>query len=403
MSNAKILLKGGVVMLAFEISEYQYRINKTKEKMAEQGLDVLVITDPGNMNYLTGYDGWAFYVHQCLVIILHEEQPIWIGRGMDANAAKITTWLDSSHIIPYPDDYVQSFTKHPMQFVAEIMKEDCLQKATIGLEMDNYYFTAKCYESLIKELPNATFKDATNLVNKVRLIKSDKEIEYMKIAGKIANRTMQVGIDAIAEGVRECDVVADIYHAQISGTSEYGGDYPAIVPLMPAGEKTSTPHLTWSDNELVYGEPVILEIAGCYKRYHCPLARTVMIGPPPQHIIDLSEVVIEGLNAVLDYIRPGITCEEVEKVWSKSIEKSGFIKESRLGYPVGVNYPPDWGEHTASMRKGDRTVLEPNMTFHLIPGIWLDNFGVELSETIRVTKDGCETLAGFSRQLFIKE
>jgi Xaa-Pro dipeptidase len=389
-------------MLAFSISEYKERIKKTKQRMASEGIEVLLVTDPANMNYLSGYDGWSFYVHQLLILIIDEEQPFWIGRGQDANGAKVTTWLNSDNIIPYTDDYVQSTTKHPMDFVSDILQEIGQSNRTIGVEMDAYYFTAKCLESLRRGLPNAHFKDATSMVNWVRIVKSAQEIEYMKKAAKIVENAMQVGIESIQEGIRECDVVAKIYQAQISGTEDFGGDYPAIVPLLPSGEKTSTPHLTWTDQPYKKGEPVILELAGCYKRYHSPLSRTLVIGEPPEHVKDLANVVIEGLNTALETVRPGITCEEVELAWKKSIEKSGFIKDSRIGYSMGLNYPPDWGEHTASLRPGDKTILEPNMTFHMIPGIWLEKYGVELSESFRVTETGCEVFANFPRQLFIK-
>jgi ectoine hydrolase len=389
-------------MIPFDISEYKERMKKTKRRMAESGIEVLLVTDPANMNYLSGYDGWSFYVHQLLIVIIDEEQPFWIGRGQDANAARVTTWLGSDNIIPYPDDYVQSTVKHPMDFVSDILKEIGQAHRTIGVEMDTYYFTAKCYENLKKGLPNARFKDATSLVNWVRIVKSDREIEYIKKAAKIVEKAMQVGIESIREGVRECDVVAKIYQAQISGTEEFGGDYPAIVPLLPSGEKTSTPHLTWTDQTYKQGDPVILELAGCYKRYHSPLARTLVIGEPSREIKDLAEVVIEGIQTALDAVRPGKTCEEIEAAWRKSIEKNGYKKDSRIGYAMGLNYPPDWGEHTASLRQGDKTVLEPNMTFHLIPGIWLDKIGVEISESFRVTENGAEVLANVPRQLFVK-
>lgn len=389
--------------MSFGTAEYKERIRKTKDRMAAQGIEVLLITDPANMNYLSGYDGWSFYVHQMLVIILDEEQPIWIGRGQDANGAKVTTWLYHENIIPYPDDYVQSETKHPMDFVADILKQIGQQNRSIGVEMENYYFTAKCYEQLKKGLPNASFQDATLLVNWVRIVKSDAEIEYMKRAAQIVEKTMVAGIELINEGVRECDVAAKIFHTQITGTDEFGGDYPAIMPLLPSGERTSTPHLTWTDQRYKQGELVILELAGCYKRYHSPLARTVHIGQPSDKIKTLSDIVVEGLNACLERIKPGIACEEIEETWRRTIEKSGIIKESRLGYSMGLNYPPDWGEHTASIRKGDKTILQPNMTFHLIPGIWLDHYGFEASESFRVTETGCETFASLPRQLFIKE
>lgn len=390
-------------MVGFSHAEYEERLRKTKERMEKEGVEVLLITDPANMNYLSGYNGWSFYVHQVLIVIIDELQPIWIGREMDANVAKVTSWLYHEYIIPYPDDYVHSTIKHPMDFVANILAEIGQSKRTIGVEMDSYYFTAKCFQRLTMALPQTTFKDCTNLVNWVRIIKSDQEIEYMKRAGKIVEKAMAAGIEAIGEGIRECDVAAKIYEAQISGTPQFGGDYPAIVPLMPAGEKASTPHLTWSDETYQAGTTALLELAGCYERYHAPLARTVTIGKPAEEVKDLAEVVIEGMEAALEIVKPGVTCEEVEAAWSKSIKKRGYKKESRIGYSMGLNYPPDWGEHTSSLRAGDHTILQPNMTFHIIPGIWFDSYGVEFSESFRVTEKGYELLANFPRKLFVKD
>lgn len=389
-------------MPVFEQREYLERIAKTKKKMAENGIEVLLITNPANMNYLSGYDGWSFYVDQMLVLIIDEEQPLWIGRKMDAAGARATTWIYHENIISYPDIFVHSRERHPMDFVAEILKQIGQSQRHIGVEMESYYFTALVWERLKAGLPNATFHDASLLVNEVRMIKSEREIEYMRQAARIVEKAMRTGITAIQEGVRQCDVVAKIYHDLISGTEEAGGDYPAIVPLLPSGENTSTPHLTWTDALYQKGELVILELAGCCKRYHAPMARTVSIGQPEEKMIDLSKIVIEGLNNALYAVRPGVTCEEVEEAWRKTIERYGIEKESRIGYSMGLSYPPDWGEHTASLRRGDRTILQPNMTFHMIPGIWFDDHGIEISESFRVTETGCEVLTRFPQDLVIK-
>lgn len=389
-------------MLNFSVEEYKERVKKTKKSMSEKGIDVLIVQDPANMNYLTGFDGWSFYVHQGVIVFIDQEQPIWFGRGQDANAARLTTWLDDENIIAYTDDYVHSPVKHPYEFVADIIKEKGYDKKTIATEMDAYYFSAKCQERLEACLPNAKFKDGNLLVNWVRIIKSDAEIEYMRRAGKIVEKAMEIAYESIDIGVRQCDAAANVFHALISGTEEYGGDYPAIIPLMPAGVRTSTPHLSWTDELYKDGDTVILELAGNYKRYHCPLARTLILGNAPQKVRDLAAVVVEGINAALDFIKPGVTCEEVERVWAKSIEKSGFIKDSRIGYSMGLNYPPDWGEHTASLRPGDKTVLQPNMTFHMIPGIWLEDCGVDISQSFRVTETGVELFTTYPRKLLVK-
>ncbi|WP_078595998.1 M24 family metallopeptidase [Evansella clarkii] len=386
----------------FSNEEYNDRIRKTKQKMESEGIEVLLITNPANMNYLTGYDGWAFYVHQLLIVALELEEPIWAGRQMDANGAKMTTWLKPENIISYTDEYVQSAERHPMDFICSILKDKRLLGKSIAAELDTYYFSSLCYERLQNGMPNVQFKNGTGLVNHIRMIKSETEIEYMKRAARLVENAMRTGVDSLAPGVRECDVAADIYHAQISGTEEFGGDYPAIVPLMPSGKKTSSPHLTWTDERYKPDDTVILELAGCYKRYHSPLARTIILGQPSLHVRELADVVLEGLNETLAIIRPGITCEMVEEKWRKTIARHGYQKDSRIGYSVGLNYPPDWGEHTASLRQGDKTILQPNMTFHIIPGIWFEDYGVEFSETFRVTESGCEILANFPRDLICK-
>ena len=390
-------------MYPFPPGEYQQRIDKTRASMSERGIDILLSTNPANMGYLTGYDGWSFYVHQLIVLSQDAAQPLWIGRGMDANAAKVTTYLDHDNILGYPDDYVQSTIKHPMNFVANLLASKGWDRGTIGVEMDTYYFTAACYQNLARDLPNATLVDASTLVNWVRVIKSSNELEYMRQAARIIEGTMRTGVDMVNPGVRQCDAVAAIYASMVSGTREFGGDYSSICPMLPTGIGTSTPHLTWTDAPFKSGEATILELAGVRRRYHCPMARTVHLGKPPQRLADAAEVVIEGLDNAIAAAKPGVVCEEVEAAWRRTIERHGIVKESRIGYSTGLNYPPDWGEGTLSLRPGDRTVLEPDMTLHVIPGVWLDDWGIEISECIHITENGAQPFCDFPRELFVKD
>ncbi|MDY0236448.1 MAG: M24 family metallopeptidase [Gudongella sp.] len=388
--------------LYFEVGEYKQRLAKTKQSMNDKGIEVLIVTDPANMNYITGFDGWSFYVHQGLIIIIDQDEPIWFGRGQDGNAARLTTWLSEENIRAYTDDYVQSLIKHPMDYVSDILREKGCDNKVIATEMDTYYYTAKCQECLVNNLPNAKFKDGTNLINWVKIVKSSTEIDYIKKAAIIVENTMQKAFDSINVGTRQNEVAANVYHAQIYGTEEFGGDYTSIAPLLPSGIRTSTPHLSWTDEPYRDGDTVLVEIAGNYRRYHCPLSRTVILGNAPQKVQDLASVVVEGIAETLAFVKPGITAEDIERVWSKSIAKSGFIKDSRVGYSFGLNYPPDWGEHTISLRPGDKTILEPNMTLHFMPGIWLDDCGVDISEPIRITETGVELLTHYPRKLLVK-
>lgn len=386
----------------FPIEEYRQRLDRTRRRMEQAGIEVLLLSHPANMSYLTGYDGWSFYVHQGVLVALDQEQPIWVGRGMDANGARLTTWLDPGNIRAYADDYVQSATKHPMMAVADVIREKGWARRAIGVEMDQFYFTHRSFVELEKALPGARFLDANLLVNFVRQVKSEREIECLKRAGKIAEVVMRTAIEAVRVGARECDVAAEIARAQYRGTPELGGDYPAIVPLMMAGEGASTPHLTPSEKRYAGGQPVLLELAGVYRHYHAPIARTIHLGPPPAEVREIAGVVLDGLRQTVAFIRPGVTAEEVEARWRRAIAHSRVVKESRLGYSIGLSYPPDWGEQTLSLRPGDRTVLAPNMALHLIPGIWLQKTGFEVDAAVRVTERGCEELYDFPKEMVVK-
>jgi ectoine hydrolase len=390
----------------FDRSEYEARVKKTKAAMVAENIDVMISTLPQNMFYLSGYDCGSFYVHQGVIIALDKEEPIWFGRGMDANGARITTWLNHENIREYADDYVQSPYKHPMDFVGDIIKEHHWENKTIGLEMDQYYFTARAYLSLKNSIPRVKFKDANLLVNWIRLIKSDNEIAYMKQAGKIVEKAMAVAMESIKPGVRQCDVAARVLYAQMSGTDAFGGNYTSVFPVMASGIGTTAAHMSWSDEIYNENEVSYLEISGCRKRYHAPLCRTIFTGTPPPALADKAKFVIDGLNETLAHVKPGVTCEAVEAVWRSAISKSRIVKKQRMAYAIGVGYPPDWGEQTASMRPGDKTILEPNMAFHMIPAIWQkyedkNDIGFVISESFVVTENGCDTLADFPRKLFV--
>ena len=387
----------------FSQEEYRSRIRKTKEQMDRQGIELLLVTDPANMNYLTGYDGWSFYVHQGVLVCLEAEHPLWFGRQQDANGAKLTTWLPNEDIFGYPDEYVQSRYTHTMRWVSSLLRQRGWEKKRFAVEMDGYWFSARMYLTLAEELPGAALLDGTNLVNWVRAVKSPAEIAFMREAAQICEKVMKTAIDGISVGAPEKDVAARVCAAQIAGTAEFGGSSPAIFPIMPSAERTSTAHLTF-DPERRYqkNDVVLLELSGARHRYHAPLSRTVYLGEPPTDLRSTADGVVQGLKKTLSRIGPGVTAEEVERCWREAIAHTGVVKPSRVGYSFGLNYVPDWGEHTISLRPGDKTLLEPGMTLHFMPGIWLDAYGFECSEPVLVTEDGCEKFVEFPQQLFLK-
>jgi ectoine hydrolase len=385
----------------FTDAEYARRLADVKARMEKAGFDLIICQDPANICWLTGYDGWSFYVPQCVLVHIEEERPIWFGRAQDAKSARMTTGLPERNVVPFSERLVQQPVEHPYDELAELIRSRGWANARIGVEMDAHYYTARCHAHLTRGLPDARFANNHDLVNWARLVKSDAELALIREAGAICSNAMRRGIEKMRPGVPQNHVIAEIYHAQIMGLPGVGGDYAAICPLVPVGEGTSTPHLTWSDAPLPDNGLAIIEIAGVRHRYHAALTRTVHFGKPPQAMIDMAKTIVAGVDAGLELARPGKTAEEVEAAWQAVLRKHGLKKESRVGYPVGLAYPPDWGERTASLRPGDTTEMQPGMCFHFMAGVWLDDFGISISESFVVTERGGERLCDVPRELIV--
>ena len=388
--------------MSFSTSEYIQRLQNVKRSMQDKGIDFLISHDTANMYYLTGYDAWSFYYAQCVLVHIDLDEPICFVREQDAGGAYIKTYLKKENIIVYNENYIHKWPKHPYDYLIEIIKEKKWDNLSIGLEMDAHYFTAFCYEKLKLGLPNANLKDSNRLVNWVRLIKSNAEIKYMKSAALITQKAMNRAVNVIDRGVRQCDAVGEIQKSLFYGTEDIGGEYSSITTLLPTGPGTSASHLTATEDKFKEGESTIVEISGCVKRYHAPLARTVQLGKPEQKKIDAMKATIEALNAGIDVVKPGNLADHVAKEFWKVLDKYKIKKESRTGYSIGIGYPPDWGEHTLNIYKGDMTELKPNVTFHMIAVMQFGNWGVEASESIRVTEKGNELLCNFPKELHIK-
>ncbi|MDC3039339.1 M24 family metallopeptidase, partial [Candidatus Pelagibacter sp.] len=381
---------------------YKNRLKKVQLEMQKKGIELLISQDTANINYLTGYDAWSFYYSQCAIVHVNSDEPLCFVRAQDAGGAFITTYLKKENIIIYDEKYIHTWPTHPYDALVDLIKKKKWDKINIGVEMDAHYFTAYCYEKLKKGLPNAKILDSERLVNWVRVEKSIAEIEYMKKAATISEMAMKNAMETINPDVRQCDAVAEIQRTLFRGTPEYGGEYASIATLLPTGKGTSASHLTASDKKFVNGEATIIELSGTYKRYHAPMARTINLGKPDQKKLDAMKATNEALEEGINASKPGNTANDVaEKFWGV-LDKYGIKKESRTGYSIGIGYPPDWGEHTLNIYKGDMTELKPNICYHMIAVMQFGDWGVESSESIRITESGNELLCNFSRDLHVK-
>jgi ectoine hydrolase len=381
-------------------TEYADRLRRVREAMSQNGFGALVVCDPANMFYLTGYNAWSFYTPQCLLVGA-DGPPHLFARAMDAAGAGFTANLDDDHIHGYPEELVHRPDVHPFDWIAAAVSGLVPADELIAVECDSHFFSPRGFQALERGLPSNRLVDSAELVNWVRVVKSPYEIQQLRIAGTIAEHAMRTACENVRPGRRQCDVVAEILAAQARGTTDHGGDYPAVVPMLPTGDAAGTPHLTWTERTFQTGEATTIELAGVFGRYHAPLARTVMLGDPPSRLTDTAKVVAEAMDATLATIRPGVDGGAVHRAFDRVVKPHGLEKDSRIGYSIGIGYPPDWGERTVSLRPGETTQLAAGMAFHVILGIWMDDWGYELSEPVVVTDTGVERLTELPHELTI--
>ena len=380
--------------LAFPMAEYRQRLARVQQEMRSRGLDLLMVYWPENLFYLTGYHTVGYFGYQVLFVPASGD-PLFLVRRLERQNVLDLTWLDTAEV--YQD------TEDPLDATVRVLRERGWAGQSIGVELDAWFLTTRHFMGLQRRLGTFEPTDASQLVNRIRLIKSDGELRYMRAAARAAEASTAAAVKAIRPGVREYEVAAAMHQALFQAGSTYLG-HP---PLLGSGPRSGRAFVTWSNRVIRNNEPVHLEPGGCINRYHALLIRTVHVGQPrDRKLLKLVDLSLEGLNDAIGMLRAGVTSAAVDDALKGPVRRAGMGETafSRGGYSVGIGFPPDWGEgRTQSIKQGDPTVLQANMTFHLLSNLWYEGKTlVAFSETVRVTGTGCEVLTRFPRQLIIR-
>jgi Xaa-Pro dipeptidase len=377
--------------LAFPIPEFQRRLKAVRDEMKNRGLGLLVVSTPENIYYLSGYHTAGYYCSQFLLVPITGD-PVHITRGTEETNAKALSWIDQT--TSYMDHQL------PVELLAEQIEKAGYSDGVIGIEKISWFLTIADFEKLKAILPKATYKDGSMIVENARVVKSNYEIEYIRKAAKIAEAGMNAAIGAIREGANENDVAAETNRV----CTAMGGEYPGLPNFVASGVRSSQAHATWAGRTIERGDPVLLEISGCVKRYSAAIMRAAGVKPPHPNYVKMEDVSRRALENMLEAIKPGRPLEEPWNVWSKTLTDSGFEGGfKRTGYSIGISFPPDWGEgYILSFKRNEKRLLQPNMTFHIPSMVKVFGFAdAGTSETVRVTETGCEVLTNHKRQLYV--
>jgi Xaa-Pro dipeptidase len=375
-------------------AEYAQRLANVRELMGKADLDILLVTGPEDIFYLSGHHTQGYYTFQA-VLVPAVGNPILLARRGELVNGMVHS--DFRSFLPY-DDF-----DDPVEVVAEAIRS-FPQVHRVGADLSDWFLTPARHLQLADRLrPHALLVDSGRLVGALRIIKSPSEVEYIRDAGRIAARGMNAGIEAVREGGFDDHIAGAI----LGTMAAEGSEYLAMQPFVAVAERSGNMHSAWEHRRLKQGDLVFLEIAACRARYHAALMRTALVGTVvPPHIADWYQICRDVVAGIIERAKPGASSSEIAEAVSKT---PGVVEEfkmgrKRVGYSIGIAFAPDWGEgHLMDLKVGDDRALQVGMTFHVPFAMRETNsHGVGFSETIYVGEDGAEKLTEFGEELFLR-
>lgn len=378
----------------FESSEFVDRQSRVRVAMEAVGIDLLLVFHPVNIQYLIGSRAKCYQEFQVLFFTL-EEAPLSILVRL-AEVPELTDLSLADDVRGWggrePED--------PLVVFRAIMTEKGFQNRRIGLEVPEFYMHAYTYEAIRDLLGDALVADASFLIHDLKLSKSPAELAYVRRAAEIADRGMQSAVDAIAEGVSEMEIAAEVYRTIYRS----GSDSPASPMNFASGERTCYAHGAPSERRIASGDLMHIEYGASYRRYTTTIGRQLCLGEPTRRMRELYQVVRDACDACIAEIRSGVPATKPHEAAKKIIAEAGMdgYRLHTTGYGIAPGYPPSWGEYI-HLFADSRYTLAAGMVISIEPPVFIheEKLGARIIDNVLVTDSGAEILSSFTRDLIL--
>ena len=371
--------------LHFSREEFKERKFKIIKELKNQNLDALLMFRQESMYWLTGYDTFGYVFFQSLIldqkgnIILLTRAPDLRQAENTSNIQDIRIWVDRDGINPTDD-------------LKKILNELNLKDKKIGIEYEAYGMTGRSALKLNKALKNyCDIEDQSELITKLRVIKSNEELVYVKKAAELADRALDQAWKYTKAGANEAKILAEMQKIVLEG----GGDYPANEYIIGSGNNALLCRYQAEKRNLSEIDQLSLEWAGTFKHYHSAMFRTILIGKADVKHIKMHEACIEALTNCVKTLVPGKTAGDIFDVHAETFDNLGFNKArmNACGYSLGSTFSPNWMDWPM-LYTGNPYVIKPGNVFfmHMILMDSDNKLAMNLGETYLVTKNGNERL-----------
>lgn len=318
----------------FERKEFAARMGRLQEEMAEQRLDAMLLFAQESMYWLTGYDTFGFVFFQCLVVS-KTGRTVLITRSADLRQARHTSILEE--IVVWAD----RADADPTRALKDQLFEMDLLGGRIGVEYDTHGLTGKCARMLDDRLRSfCTLIDASEVVPKLRSVKSPAEIVYVRRAARLADEAWRAGMGLVGPGADEGAILAAMQGAVFAG----GGDYPGNEFIIGSGRDALLCRYKSGRRTLDANDQITLEFAGVYRRYHAAMMETAVVGAARPGHRAMFAVAEEALAACVAVMRPGHTFGDVFDAHAAVVHDAGMAPHrlNACGYSLGAAFTPSW-------------------------------------------------------------
>ena len=381
--------------LHFSSDEFSQRNRRTVEALRSRKLDGLLMFRQESMYYLSGYDSFGYVFFQCLYLSADGHLTL-LTRAPDLRQARHTSIIEDIRI------WTDSSDVDPAMQLKHILAEFGCKGRRLGVEYDAYGLTAKNGKLLEAALSDfCTLEDASDLVSRLRVVKSAAELEYVRRAAELADRACDEAYRLAGPGADEGDILAAMQGIIFSGD----GDYPGNEFIIGSGKDALLCRYKSGRRKLDSQDQLTLEWAAAYRHYHAAMMRTIPIGRATELHKNMHAVTIDAMDACLEALKPGRPIGEVFDAYAQVCDAAG-MREHRLnatGYSLGTTFAPNWMDWPMFYH-GNPVIAAENMVFflHMILMDSGSNHAMCFGHTVVVTEAGCEVLSKRSLDLVVK-
>ena len=374
----------------FEAAEFAVRRKNVRKQMLSLGVDTLILHSAPNIYYLSGHHTLNIWDYQCLILPLNGS-PIMVlwqfERGRFAASAVST------------DLYLYETHANPVLATKEALQKHNLLAGTIGIEFQSRYLVPTLRDSIRDSLFGAKVINGSGIVDKVRNIKSNSELILMQRVAEITDQAIRVGYSKITPGHSDSEVAAEVA-AELIRNDSLGF---SVYPIVSAGYRAGIPHNSNCGYKISAGDTVFVECSPSLHWYHAPLMRTAAVGRVSKKAENFAKLEQEIVAAMLEMVRPGVLASDIAKKAESMISpiRKQILFHEVYGYPVGIGFPPTWGEESGfAIVVNNHRPLAEGMVFHIPMTLRINGqIGVGLSQTFVVTDSGSRVLSKLPLEL----